>query len=279
MTGLDLKNHFSLASASSVEEICHDPLRSISVTYFNYIKIYNDGSRELLTNNAPWIDHFYRNSLYKTVGVIDIEYLLPKGYFLWSELKSDDPAYSQGKESFNIDNGISFVAKTNESTTLYIFASTKNNEVINNFYVRNIDLFKRFILYFRDKAHAILKKASANKIFLPEKQIITNRKLNIIDISENTRQEFINKTSIEKFFILNKEGNLYLTKREAECIAHMIDGSTAKQIAKILGISFRTVESHLNIIKKKLQCSTKEDLIKFLIDANIHDVILSNKHL
>lgn len=277
MTGLDLKNHFSLASANFVEQICHDPLSSIGITYFNYIKIYNDGSRELLTNNAPWIDHFYAYSLYKTAGVVDIEYLLPKGYFLWSELKTDDLAYSQGRESFNIDNGISFVAKTKSYTTLYIFASTRNNEVINNFYVRNIDLFKRFILYFNDKGYSLLKKASENRIYLPEQQYINN-KMNRIDLGLKMRQEFFNKTNIERFFILNQEGNLYLTKREAECIAYMIDGATAKQTAKFLGISFRTVESHFHQVKAKLQCATKDELIKFLIEANIHDVIVSVKH-
>jgi len=278
MIGLDLKNHFSLISATSVDQVCHDSLSSIGVTYFNYIKIYNDGSRELLTNNAPWIDHFYKNSLYKTAGVVDVEYLLPKGYFLWSELKTDDPAYSQGRESFNIDNGISFVAKTREATTLYIFASEKNNETINNFYVRNIDLFKRFILYFNDKGYSLLEKASKNKIHLPEQQIIINRKLNRIDLSEKNRQDFFRKTNIERFFILNQENNLYLTKREAECISHMIGGATAKQTAKILGISFRTVESHFHQAKEKLQCSTRDELINCLINANIYDVIVTNKY-
>lgn len=278
MAGLDLKTHFSLTSSDDVEQICHTPLSSIGVSYFNYIKIYNDGSRELLTNNAPWIDHFYTNSLYKTVGVVDIEYLLPKGYFLWSELKNDDPAYSQGRETFNIDNGLSFVIKNDDATILYIFASKRDNVTINNFYVRNIDLFKRFILYFNDKGSHLLKKASKNKISLPEKQIITNRKVNKIDISEKKRQEFFKTTGIERFFILNKSENPYLTKREAECVAYMVDGVTAKQTAKILGISFRTVESHFRQAKEKLQCSTKKELSRFVIDSNILDVIIPNNN-
>lgn len=277
MNGLELKDHFSLTTSQDVNQICYDPLTSIGINYFNYIKIYNDGSRELLTNNAPWIDHFYKNSLYKTAGIVDIEYLLPKGYFLWSELNSNDPAYSQGRESFNIDNGISFVIKNKKSTTLYIFASTRDNERINNFYVRNIDLLKRFILYFNDKGSALLKQASENKIYLPEKQSINNKKLNRINISEKKRREFFEKTNIERFFILNQDKTLYLTKREADCIAYMLDGATAKQTAKALGISYRTVESHFYQVKEKLFCSTKEELIKSLIDSNIHDVILSNK--
>ncbi len=274
MRGLDLKSHYSLSSSSQVGEICDAPLNSIGVTYFNYIKINEDGSRELLTNNAPWIDHFYKNELYKSVGVVDIEYLLPRGYFLWSELKNDDAAYSQGRESFNIDNGLSFVIKKNKETILFIFASTRSNDLINNFYVRNIDLFKRFILYFSDKGSELIQKASKNKIYLPDKQIVADRMLNKIEINKNMRNEFFNQTNIERFFIINQENNLYLTKREAECAAYMIDGATAKQIAKIMQISFRTVETHFRQIKQKLACSTKEELRKFLIESNIHDVIL-----
>ena len=166
MAGLDLKKHFSLCSASTINDICYAALNTIGITYFNYIKIYNDdGSRELLTNNAQWIDHFYKNSLYQSVGAIDVEHLLPKGYFLWSELDINDLAYKQGRESFNIDNGISFFIKKENITYLYIFASSRDNYTISNYYVRNIDLFKRFILYFHDKGSELIKKASKNHYY------------------------------------------------------------------------------------------------------------------
>ena len=63
MSGMSLEKHFSLSSSSLVKEICDPLLQSIGITYFNYIKIYNnDCSRELLTNNADWINHFYKNT-------------------------------------------------------------------------------------------------------------------------------------------------------------------------------------------------------------------------
>ncbi|CEK09374.1 hypothetical protein [Legionella hackeliae] len=82
MSGLNLEKHFSLTSSKLIQQICNPVLNPIGITYFNYIKIYlNDCSRELLTNNADWIDHFYKNALYDTVEAIDIEHLLPKGIF------------------------------------------------------------------------------------------------------------------------------------------------------------------------------------------------------
>lgn len=283
MAGLDLKNHFSLTSSNDVNDICFSTLNSIGIAYFNYIKIYNkDSSRELLTNNAAWIDHFYKNSLYKSVGTVDIEHLLPKGYFLWSELNSDDPIYVQGRESFNIDNGVSFVVKRKDVTYLYIFASTRGNEAINNFYVRNIDLLKRFILYFNDKASLLMKKASENRIHLPENQIISCRKLNQKQFTELEREEFYRITDIDKFYLLSESDDLYLTKKQAECVAYFIEGATAKQCAKALNISHRTVEGYLNDIKEKVfelkgTKLMKNELIIFLRNTGIHDAIFPHK--
>lgn len=190
MPTLNLNNHFSLTSAQEVNNICYASLNAIGVSYFNYIKIYNDSSRELLTNNADWIDFFYKRKLYQTVAVINIEHLLPKGYFLWTELESNDPAYVHSRELFNIDNGISFVEKTKDVTILYIFGSTRSNYQINNFYIRNIELFKRFILYFKDKGEKLLNMAKNNKIILPEKQII-HKKFENNSLSAQNRNKFI----------------------------------------------------------------------------------------
>ncbi len=282
MTGLDLNKHFSLTSSSDVATICQ-PLSNLGVTYFNYIKIYNeDGSRELLTNNASWIEHFYRNSLYSSVGAIDVEYLLPKGYFLWSELDSDDPVYSQGRESFNIDNGVSFVVRREDITYLYIFASTRSNNKINNFYTRNIDLFKRFMLFFNEQASGLMKAASENRIYLPDKQVASSQKLNQIDISVQSREEFYEKTLMERFYLFTESEDFYLTRKQAECAAYLVAGATAKQCGKKLGISHRTVQGYIDDIKNKIYYlsggrPTKEELISFLKKAGVHDVVFSRK--
>lgn len=251
MKGMNLKNHFSLISANDVNEICK-PLRDIGITYFNYIKIYKNGSRELLTNNAYWIEHFYQNALYLTAGVIDVEHLLPKGYFLWSELDLNDPAYSQGQEIFDIDNGVSFVIRRDEITYLYIFASTKDNVRINNFYIRNVDLFRRFIQYFHDRGSDLIKQAKANKIFLPEQQIVNPNRLKNIEISSHIRTAFYKKTEMDRFYLLDISDGLYLTPKQAEIAAYLVMGATAKQCARHLGISHRTVETYIEEIKQKI---------------------------
>ncbi|MBY0545329.1 MAG: helix-turn-helix transcriptional regulator, partial [Gammaproteobacteria bacterium] len=55
-------------------------------------------------------------------------------------------------------------------------------------------------------------------------------------------------------------GNSYLTKREIECIKWSIHGKSAEEIAVIVNISRRTVETHLENIKIKFNCYNKFQL-------------------
>ena len=61
---------------------------------------------------------------------------------------------------------------------------------------------------------------------------------------------------VERFYISEPNSELYLTKRELECVCWMRQGKTAEEVAIILGISKRTVEQHITSMKKKFGCTT-----------------------
>ncbi len=58
---------------------------------------------------------------------------------------------------------------------------------------------------------------------------------------------------------------LGITPRELDCIDQLLLGKTATEMAKILNISPRTAETHLEHIKNKLGCFKKSELITKLI--------------
>lgn len=68
-------------------------------------------------------------------------------------------------------------------------------------------------------------------------------------------------------------GNIYLTKREAEVLRCAVLGYSAKRTAKFLNISYRTVESYLDILKLKLKCDSKGQLIELVITSEILHLI------
>lgn len=65
-------------------------------------------------------------------------------------------------------------------------------------------------------------------------------------------------------------GDLELTGRETQCLYYMINGNTAKETAKELKISPRTVEAHINSIKVKVSAGRK---IQILSKINIDHFI------
>lgn len=73
--------------------------------------------------------------------------------------------------------------------------------------------------------------------------------------------------STKEFCETSGQDKLYqLTSRESECLFYTIRGKTAKDIARILNISAKTVEYHMEQIKTKLGCYNKSELIAKAID-------------
>ena len=64
--------------------------------------------------------------------------------------------------------------------------------------------------------------------------------------------------------------HLHLTNKEIECLDLIMHGKTSKMIGKILNISYRTVETHMENIKKKLNIQSKSELIDFIFDQVIY---------
>jgi len=71
-----------------------------------------------------------------------------------------------------------------------------------------------------------------------------------------------------KYYIDIRDGVLCLTKREAECLYHLYNGGSAKTIGRILQLSPRTIEAHLDRVKQKAKCRTRLELISKIKDTD-----------
>ncbi len=76
-------------------------------------------------------------------------------------------------------------------------------------------------------------------------------------------------------------GNSYdnetkLTKRQTECLFHLLRGGTSASISNILNISTRTAEFHINSLREKFNCFSKQDLIEKCIHLGYLNLIPSS---
>jgi two-component system NarL family response regulator len=78
-------------------------------------------------------------------------------------------------------------------------------------------------------------------------------------------------SSIAKVLIENpvRAGNEKLTTREQVILTYIAQGNSSKEIARILNISFRTVEAHRRNIKVKLNIDSLAELVRYAVNHGL----------
>ncbi|NKA57496.1 LuxR family transcriptional regulator [Ralstonia solanacearum] len=116
-----------------------------------------------------------------------------------------------------------------------------------NFYLNNFDRLENFSSYFLQAAAGLIEQADQYRI---------HRAVNPPPVA----------TSIEALVQRPFPGEKTMfTPREDDVARLLVTGATAKEIGNTLGISHRTVESHLEHMKQKLGCTKKSMLVKELL--------------
>lgn len=257
----------SVISETSIDSLCQ-PLLQYGVNYFLYVKRYVDGSQLEISSHPNWSEYYYKHEFYNIGPFKNIRRIYDSGKHFWFD-RGDafEKMYSVARESFNIDNGYTIVKKYSDCNEFFHFAGKAKNTGLINFYLNYNDVLERFILYFKDKYGDVINVAEKNKFII---QYHEEQKENT-ELNSHTRFQLLEiaKTMPINRYFLCEHRNTYLTSREVECVKWYITGKSAEEIAIILNISKRTVETHLEKVKKKLNCYKQSQLagkIQTLID-------------
>lgn len=268
------EDHLTLTAGDDIDTICQ-PLKTLGITFFNYIKNFPNGAQINLSNSASWARHFFDQRFY-AVGTYENhpdEYY--SGYGLWSTFVHKTIS-DHASTYFNIDHGITLIQKSKNISEFYCFGTIRDNRRIINFYLNHIDLLQRFVFYFKEKAKKLLNKAEQDKtcqILIPNHyehkppipQIIKFRQNDNYENYSRLRKAFIQQTKIKHYTIDTDDlGEVTFTDRELEYITYLLQNKTVTAISNDLSLSTRTIESYIEKLKGKLSCTTKKELQKKL---------------
>jgi DNA-binding NarL/FixJ family response regulator len=67
----------------------------------------------------------------------------------------------------------------------------------------------------------------------------------------------------------DEDAPLQITAREREIVQLLAEGKHSKEVAAVLGISIKTVETHRANILRKLQCHSVTDLVRYAVRNHI----------
>lgn len=229
-----------------VQAICNDMLNKSGIQFFDYARMFDDGSCYVLSNSSKVIDYLFENEspMFAPIpaNVIreDFVYYIP-----------EDGPYQKVmhdmKEYFNISHAFDIFEVDNGYVDVCCFATSADNNEIINYFFNNIEYLKDFLSHFKKEASTLISSMDDNRLQLPDKM-----RLNF----NSTVRAPADKTRV-------------LSHQQKQCLSCLMQGMTIKEIANYLKLSPRTVEHYIDAIKSKLHCSSRSKLIMKALELGL----------
>ncbi len=202
-------------------------------------KVVRQGTRALLSTVPEW----------EIVGEADNG---RDAVSLTSELKPDIVILDIGMPELNGLDATRQIKKKSPETEVLIFTGQETEELVHDVF----DSGARSYIMKTDAADHLI---DALKALSEHKHFFTSR------ISEIVFARYIQgKKTVE-----GAPEKSRITDREREIVQLLAEGKSSKEIATILGISVRTVETHRAAIMKKLGLKSFSELIRYAVRNKI----------
>ena len=253
---------FNESVCETVEQIGAPLLINFGITHFGCIKILNNGLMLRLSNIPQWTKKYFEFQLYNDPHIFNLE-KVPKEGDVYVSFLTGDPVGDHNHAScleYDIWNTLLIYEKLKDHGYMWFFATTRSNYQIIDFYINNLNIFKHFILYFKERASDLLDVKDRSKFIIPNIKSF-DYAVHAPYIQQEQVTRFFEQTKITKYFGREKLKNVYLSNREFELLKNIASGKTAKESARIFRIAPRTVEKHIEKIKIKTDIHTKSQLI------------------
>ncbi len=188
--------------------------------------------------------------------------LSPPGFLLARDLQGLFPKEKEDKllERFGIAHTLFYIKKNKDDVDVFVIGGDIDNKSVISNYINHAQYIEKFILHFAEVTSALMFKAK-NHAFKYGLQAFPNMELNL-----QLAMQFpnlVNDIIIPEDFSVEKKQLLSLSPREIQCLMSASELNTAKETAKKLGLSYRTVEAYFESIKTKLNCTSKRETVEF----------------
>lgn len=267
---------YNYKNLNSIKSLCSPLLSNSIITDFIYFRVFKSGHYFVCSHDLKITESFLlymklnEREFFQTFR--NITELDGAEGFIWSKDKEVTLIAAGLLDFLGFYQGVQITVKENENESFesYMFATNNKNINIYDFYLNNFDILNHFICYFKIKGSNIIenqlnKKLAFSSFYCSEMGKRKNLSQEKKTATHRALIKFLNETNLRSYPVRTVDGqNINLSERQAECLFHFTKGKTAKEIAKDLGISYRTVQTHLNIVNQKTGAYCKSTAIKCL---------------
>jgi DNA-binding CsgD family transcriptional regulator len=213
------------------------------LTYFQFKRIYKDGSFIILANNFNFFQDLLEKDLIKPLPTFPL-FTPQTSIYFWDEFLST-ARLSCIRERKGIYHGITIISRRKSFYDCTTFAMDMPHATPCAYYFHIVKELQKFAELFPTMARSLIKRAAEDPIKIQDPGQVLN-----------LRGFFLPKRSARLCF---GEGTKdYITTYEALCMQLLQEGKSYKEIGTILSMAPSTVETHLKRLKARTGLTMQE---------------------
>ncbi len=272
MTTLRFAVDWAMAASTAFKQCCEPGLSALGADFFHFVRVDERGKRAMLCTHPLWLDHCVEHDLLQTPLVTMLNEQLPTGEYTWLEFDQNDPILQHGRDYLGLKTGLSIIIRQAHVSYGYHFGDTLGHQTLNPWCQQQWHTLYRFILMFHDKAESLLQQAYLHAWQMDTAIVVQPQPL-LTDPQLPQHASITSDLHYDRWMLPWQDSALQLSSREMECLAGLMQGLTAKQIAKRLGISYRTVQTHWERIRMKVGTRSCHDLVAVMRRSGLSNLI------
>lgn len=232
MSAIISRDHSLFQSRDRMKQLTRELETNFGVSYFQYLRCFNDGSVGLLLSDTSLTEYFWNQSLTTPLVYSSFKEENKQSHSYWFLWDEELPHYPVNlAREFNIFSGITLVRRSKYYYDMIAVAMPKIVDNPGSFYLNKIHGIEQFIIKFDKTEKELLSTMNKDKIALPK-----------VHRDENYQKICLNSEQIK---IKGRNGITHVTSQEMACIRLLCSGLSQKEVAQILDISPRSVETYL----------------------------------
>jgi DNA-binding CsgD family transcriptional regulator len=240
--------NFSFRAVHDVTALTHDLFRESGINCFSWSRVYPDGSRAELWTDSDALRHTFLIKKYIVGAYTPACYIPGERYAMLDSKIETFPAgireryvnhLRDQRVLFDHANPFKIINKADDFCEYFTFYAPSRIGSIVGFYINNLEFLERFTVFFCDAAKNLIRQASQDRLIRATKK--SYQTMQVLPVPSVVCRP--------------------LTPRQLEIAQHVIAGRTAREISQQLGLSSRTIETHVANMKSRLGCMSRTELI------------------
>lgn len=248
----ELISRYTITYDRKIKRWCAPLKDQLGISTFAYYTLQEEGRFCIFSNYPEQLDFFYQNKLYQICPYLTHPRFFRSGCAL-IPLTPDSSSQKISVQLHQMDHLFLILQRSGNQLEGFFFINPhlqKNSPLP---FLNKLDLLQKFGRYFKREAKPLIQNALDDGYSLSKAKgkAFYERDPNLpLSSQDPTLKQFLKQT--EK-----------LSPQEEKCLDLFKQGKSAKDSAKLLGLSKRTIEHYFENIKDKLGCNSKWDLLNY----------------